>query len=324
MSRVLRRGYTTGVHTLFAFCSALGVFVRVGGVVVAKNKKIDNDDLDITKGAEIVVTIAPKKELLTLNPTPHQPYTFGKAKIFAGVGVGVVTKDGLKPPKNYPAINPTPLKELKRCYELLGEKREIFCAVSVTNGEELAKQTANPKVGVVGGISILGSSGWVKPVSNEAFLDSIKTEIKVALADGFSEIVFSLGNNSLKRAKEKFKETQIVEIGNFIYDSFKIAKELGAERVILFVGAGKALKIAQGFKNTHNRFGGIDFEALKKEIKRELSFEIDTDSTKTLKGVLEQLREKNLDEKLKKLIKKEAIKRLKEWFDGLDVEVVLV
>ncbi len=90
----------------------------VGGKVVSKNHKMDNDDLDVTKGAEIVVTVSESLKNIPLNPKPHQPYIFGKLKIFAGVGVGVVSKDGLKPPKGFPAINPTPLKEIKRCFEI--------------------------------------------------------------------------------------------------------------------------------------------------------------------------------------------------------------
>ncbi len=115
MKTPLKSGYTTGVHSLLAFCSAIKVFMVVGGKVVSKNHKMDNDDLDVTKGAEIVVTVSESLKNIPLNPKPHQPYIFGKLKIFAGVGVGVVSKDGLKPPKGFPAINPTPLKEIKRC-----------------------------------------------------------------------------------------------------------------------------------------------------------------------------------------------------------------
>lgn len=321
-TKKLRRGYTTGVHTLFAFCSALSVFVKIRGVVTSYNKKMDNDDLDVTKGAMIIVTIASSKESLKLNPFPHQPYIFGRAKLFAGLGVGVVTKDGLKAPKGFPAINPVPLKEIKRCYEILGENNEIFISVSIENGEELAKSTANPKVGVIGGLSILGSSGFVKPVSNEAFLKSVEAEIRVALAEGFDEVVLTLGNSSFELAKKNFNQTQIIEIGNFIYDSLKISKHLGVKKVILIIGVAKALKVAQGFKNTHNRFGSIDFEVLKEEIKRDFNLEIDIDSTKTLKGILEQLKTKDLDESLKKQILKNAKKRIKSWFSELEVDLI--
>jgi len=114
----LRKGYTTGVHTLFAFLSALRVFLVINKKSISITNKMDNDDLDVTKGCEIVVTIAQAiaQELreLNLNPIAHQPYIIGNLSLYAGVGVGVVTKEGLKPPKGYPAINPTPLNLLEK------------------------------------------------------------------------------------------------------------------------------------------------------------------------------------------------------------------
>ena len=293
-------------------------------MVTSHNHKMDNDDLDVTKGVKITVTISEEKSTLPLNQTPQKPYTFGRAKLFAGEGVGVVTKDGLKPPKGYPAINPTPLKEMKRCYELLGDGREIFISVSIENGEEIAKQTANAKVGVVGGLSILGSSGFVKPVSNEAFLRSIEVEIKVAIADGFERVVLTLGNSSLKMAEAKFHQTQIVEIGNFIYDSLSLAQALGVKKVTLIVGIAKALKIAQGFKNTHNRFGSIDFKALEKLLQTHLKISIDTNSTKTLKGVLAQLKKQGLEGRAREIISQSCQSRLQSWFGNLEIELITI
>ncbi|HHB93732.1 MAG TPA: cobalt-precorrin-5B (C(1))-methyltransferase, partial [Campylobacterales bacterium] len=106
----LRRGYTTGVHASFAFKSALEAFCSTREKAVSITYKMDNDDLDITKGCKIVVTLSDKKDDLQLNSIEHNPYIIDSLEIYAGVGVGVVTKDGLKPPKGYPAINPTPLK----------------------------------------------------------------------------------------------------------------------------------------------------------------------------------------------------------------------
>ncbi len=322
MQKKLRKGYTTGVHALFAFCSALSIFVRVGGVVVSFNRKMENDDLDVTKNVKIILTLSEKKENIPLNPIPHTPFSFGKAELFAGIGVGVVTKDGLKVPKGFPAINPVPLKEIKRCYEILGENRRVFISISVENGEEIAKKTANQKVGVIGGISILGTSGFVNPVSNEAFLESIKTEIKVAKLQGFERVVFTLGKSSFELAKTSFKETQIIEIGNFIYDSLTLAKKFKIKKITLIVGIAKALKVAQGFKNTHNRFGSIDFELLQKEIQKEFKVLVDINSTKTLKGILEQLRVFELEEEVKSMIRKNAQKRLKSWFKELEIELI--
>jgi len=289
MNKPLKKGYTTGVHASFAFWSALSIFLASNKTTTSKTKKMDNDDLDVTKGAEIVVTISNSKRDLKLNPIPHQPYILGNLKLFAGKGVGVVTKEGLKPPKGYPAINPTPLEAIEKIYKKFGKKREIFVSIGVTNGEEISKETANLKVGVVGGISILGTTGFVKPISATAYLDSIKTEIEFAYKNGFREVIFTLGNSSFEFAKKNYKIEQIIEIGNFIYDSFKIAEKVGFKRVILTLGIGKAVKVAQGFKNTHNRFGSISFLLLKDVIRKNLNIEI-KEEVKTVKRVVSKRR----------------------------------
>ncbi len=323
MNKPLKKGYTTGVHASFAFWSALSIFLSLNKPTTSKTIKMDNDDLDVTKGAEIVVTISNSKRDLNLNPTPHQPYTIGDLKLFAGVGVGVVTKDGLKPPKGYPAINPTPLNSIEKIYKKFGKNREIFVSIGVTNGEEIAKETANPKVGVVGGISILGTTGFVKPISATAYLDSIKTEINFAYKNGFREIIFTLGNSSFEFAKRNYKIEQIIEIGNFIYDSFKIADEVGFDRATLILGAGKCVKVAQGFKNTHNRFGSIDFKALKRDIRDNLGVEI-REETKTVKHIISILNRHKKDKEFYKLIVYLAEKRLKKWFgDNKNISIKL-
>jgi len=117
----LKRGYTTGLHASFAFKSALEAFVAIEKKSTSITYKMDNDDLDVTKGCEIVVTISDQKEDLELNSIEHKPYTIGSLELYAGVGVGVVTKDGLKPPKGYPAINPTPLKVIANIYSKFGK-----------------------------------------------------------------------------------------------------------------------------------------------------------------------------------------------------------
>jgi len=322
MSKSLRKGYTTGVHASFAFWSALNIFLVSDRTTTSKTIKMDNDDLDITKGCEIVVTVSDSKENLKLNPIPHQPYLLGNLKLFAGEGVGVVTKEGLKPPKGYPAINPTPLNSIEKIYREFGKNRKIFVSIGVTNGEEIAKETANLKVGVVGGISILGTTGFVKPISATAYLDSIKTEIDFSYKNGFREIVFTLGNSSFEYAKRYYKLEQIIEIGNFIYDSFKMAEKVGFKRAILVCGIGKAVKVAQGFKNTHNRFGSIEFISLKRDIKEYLNIEIE-EETKTVKRIVSILEKYNIEDKFYKLIKKSAKDRLLNWFKEMDIEIVV-
>jgi len=311
----LKKGYTTGVHALLAFRSALSLFLATKETAVAKNQKIDNDDLDVTKGATIVVVISNQKTKLKLNPTPHKPYRYKNLQIFAGEGVGVVTKDGLKPPKGYPAINPTPLEAIFKYYELFASSDRVYCSIGIEDGEKIAKDTANKKVGVVGGLSILGTTGWVKPVSAEAYLDSIETELSV-IKQTYKKVVFTLGNSSKREALKVYSEDEIVEIGNFIYDAILMAINLGLD-VTLYIGVAKAVKIAQGFKNTHNRFGSIDFKELQEWVREK--WNVDLSGVVTVKALCEMVDEV----KFKKMVLSKSKKRLKEWFDkDIDVRIL--
>jgi cobalt-precorrin-5B (C1)-methyltransferase len=294
---------------------------------------MDNDDLDVTKGCEISVTISSNISDLKLNPTSHNPQIFhyqtNQIKIFAGEGVGVITKKGLKIPPNLPAINPTPLQAIENIFQKLTKKHQnlkIICTISVKNGQTIAFQTANEKVGVIGGISILGTTGFVKPISNSAYLDSIKTEIEFAKANGYDQIVLTLGNSSFIHAKKLYNQSSIVEIGNFIYEAIEIASNAGFKKAIFICGIGKLVKVSQGAKNTHNRFGSINFEALKKYIHEEFNIQIDLDRIKTVKGVVEYL--DSIDLKYPQIfhnkIKNDAIYIFREWNKKINVKIIQI
>ncbi len=308
----LRKGYTTGVHALFAFKLAMDCYISTKRFSQATSKKMENDDLDVTKGCEIVVSISDKKENLELNPLSHKPYDIEeKLFLYAGKGVGVATKDGLKPPKGYPAINPTPLKAIKEIVKRFEIEKTLYASISVVDGEKIAKQTANEKVGVLGGISILGSSGFVKPISSEAYIKSVEVELEVIKRSEYKKVVFTIGNSSLNEALKSYKKEQIVEIGNFVYDGLSLAFKKGLE-VKIFLGVGKAVKIAQGFKNTHNRFGSINFNTIEKWIGMKL------DGVVTVKRVCQMVDEREFY----KLVENRLKRRVFEWFKK-EIEVAI-
>ena len=317
MQKKLRKGYTTGVHTSFAFKSALQSFLATNQLSISKTYKMDNDDLDVTKGCEIIVSISSSKKDLEINEIYHQPYKLIKQnstlELYAGVGVGVVTRDGLKPPKNHPAINPIPLKAITDIFNAIDINYEIFfCSVGVTNGIDIAKNTANAKVGVLGGISILGTTGFVKPISATAYIDSIAQELNFAKANRYDEIIFTLGNTAYKKAIEFQKDSYIIEIGNFIYDGIGLSSKF--ENIVLMIGIAKLVKIAQGYKNTHNRFGDIDFEEVQKWC------DDDIKECLTIKAVREKIGKNR--EKFDMLVKQKAKEQLKKWFKK-DIEVII-
>jgi len=114
---------------------------------------------------------------------------------------------------------------------------------------------------------------------------------------------------------------QIVEIGNFVYDSFAIVEELGIKQAIFICGIGKATKVMQGYKNTHNRFGSIDFELLRDDIDRYLGVEVDIDSTKTVKGISSQLQKVDKLEEFYNLVKLRVKEQIEEWFTTLNIDI---
>ncbi|GKT30578.1 Cobalt-precorrin-5B C(1)-methyltransferase CbiD like protein [Aduncisulcus paluster] len=292
---------------------------------------MDNDDLDVTKNCEIVVTISDKVDDLRLNVTPHNAQVCvqgsNKLSIYAGLGVGVVTKKGLKITPDFPAINPTPLNAMFDIFKKLSldyENLDLHCSVSITDGENISKQTANSKVGVVGGLSILGTTGIVKPVSSSAYIDSVRTEIEFAKENEFNPLIFTLGNSAFRVSKESYDEAQIVEVANFVYDSIEIATQKEIKKVIFVCGIGKMTKVYQGFKNTHNRFGTIDFVQLKEDIKNEIGYEVDIESTLTVKGISQELEKIGLVNDLYTMIAKKANEQIKVWFPTSNVEALIL
>lgn len=132
----------------------------------------------------------------------------------------------------------------------------IHVTISVPGGEEVAARTFNPRLGVVGGISIIGTSGIVKPFSSEAFVNSIRKEMSVAQATGSPRIVINSGAKSEKYIRSLYPELPsqaFVHYGNFIGETIRIAAELGIRQLTLGVMIGKAVKLAEGHLDTHSK-----------------------------------------------------------------------
>jgi len=177
-----------------------------------------------------------------------------------GIGVGRVTLPGLQVKVGEPAINPVPRKMVSDMLHQLAEEYEQECSYDVKpfvpEGEALALQTFNPRIGVVGGISILGTTGKVMPYSNEAFLESIRQQIKVAKENGCNEVVLTSGKRSENRLKSRFQDfpsVAFIHFGNLIGETIKLAITEGIEKINLAIMFGKAVKLAEGHLNTHSK-----------------------------------------------------------------------
>lgn len=209
-----------------------------------------SDDPDITKGCRITskVEFAHFSHHEKKNVIHHD--SKNGIRFLQGKGVGTVTLPGLGIPVGEPAINPTPRRMIaEEIRSLISD--DIDVTISVENGEELAKKTFNHKVGVVGGISIIGTSGIVHPLSNEAFISSIRRELEVAWAIGEREVALVAGMKS-EEALKREKDIRCVHYGNFIGDALHAAHDIGFRHVTLAIMIGKAVKLAEGHLDTHS------------------------------------------------------------------------
>jgi cobalt-precorrin-5B (C1)-methyltransferase len=203
---------------------------------VASVIKDSSDDPDVTKGCKITSTVI-------LEKSDGFSVTF-----LQGEGVGKVTLPGLGIPVGDPAVNPTPRKMIENELRALEDNASYDVTISVENGAELALKTFNHKVGVVGGISIIGTSGIVSPLSNEAFVQSIRRELDVAWAIGCRTIGLVAGMKSEKA----LEGIRCVHYGNFVGEALKAAREVGFEDVHIAIMIGKAVKLAEGHLDTHS------------------------------------------------------------------------
>jgi len=210
--------------------------------------KDGGDDPDITHKAEIGVTVELK------SGPPGVTITGGK-------GVGVVTKPGLELDVGEPAINPGPRQMIEEAVHRVHQqlslplRHHVHVEVFVPKGEELARKTLNARLGIMGGISILGTTGIVTPMSHDAYVATIKSSIAVAAANGIDTLVFTTGRRSERFAMERFPRFNaqaFIQTGDFFKASLDLARDqAGIRKIIYTVFFGKAVKMALGFEHTH-------------------------------------------------------------------------
>ena len=212
------------------------------------------DDPDVTNGIEIRASV---------KPFVNQ----------GGEGVGRFTLPGFDYPPGEPAINKAPREMIRQnllAIPGLVKEPSLSVTISVPQGAEIAKRTFNPRLGIEGGISIIGVSGIVNPFSEEAFIDSIRKCMTVAQASGSERVVINSGGKSERYVKAIYPEMPqqaFVEYGNYIGETLKIANELNIKYVTLGVMLGKAVKLAAGHLDTHSRKATMDKEFIQQMLK---------------------------------------------------------
>ena len=201
--------------------------------------KYPYNDPDVTKNIEIFAD-------LVLNNT-------SSIIVKGGQGVGRVTKPGLQVAVGEAAINPTPLKMiLSNLKEYLPDGMGAEVIISAPSGKELAKKTLNPRLGIVDGISILGTTGFARSMNLKSYKTSFKCQIDVAVAEGYDYLVFVPGNIGEKIAKRilEIDSDQVIQMGNFVGYMLAEAENIGVKRITLLGHAGKLIKISAGIFNT--------------------------------------------------------------------------
>ncbi|MBD5450456.1 MAG: cobalamin biosynthesis protein CbiD [Lachnospiraceae bacterium] len=233
-------------------------------------EKDGGDDPDITTGAWIYARVSfnqkseAKREQKSEVTLKQQP----QLKIEGGTGVGRVTRVGLDQPVGNAAINHVPRemisKEVLEVCRLTDYTGGLEIEISVPDGEKLSKRTFNPKLGIVGGISILGTSGIVEPMSSQAILDTIRIELRQRRGEGFDYVAVSPGNYGLDFMKKAYGYDldRSVKCSNFIGATIDMTVELGFRRMLITGHIGKLIKVAGGIMNTHSKEADCRMELL--------------------------------------------------------------
>lgn len=282
--KTLRRGWTTGACATAATKAALtalltGEFPDPVEILLPKGQtpafalaleglddkqaragiiKDAGDDPDVTHGCLVISTVK-------LLPKPGVFFRGGK-------GVGTVTKAGLPIEVGQPAINPVPRKMMTEVVEELIQKHGVTGGVeieiSIQDGEKLAEKTWNPRLGIVGGLSVLGTTGIVNPFSCSAWIASIHRGIDVARAEGLNHLAGATGSTSEKAAQNYLGlgDQAMIDMGDFVGGMLKYLRKHPVERVTVAGGLAKLTKMAQGAMDLHSGRSQVDFDWLAGEV----------------------------------------------------------
>lgn len=282
-SKKLRHGYTTGACAAAASAGAARMLVQQSSVAevslplpagfpvtfLLQGQKFSassaacyvtkdaGDDPDVTNGAELHSEIAWDSEAAPSTIT-----------LLAGTGVGKVTKPGLAVAPGQSAINPVPREMItaavRRELQQAGVVTAVRVTISVPDGEERATRTLNARLGIIGGLSILGTTGVVTPVSHQAWCDTIEAALDVALASGCRTVVLSGGRTSEKAAEELLSLTEeaFVLIGDHVGFALEACARRRVSQIIVSAQFAKLVKIAAGHAYTHAHAAELDLPAL--------------------------------------------------------------
>ena len=297
------------------------------GSVSCAVRKDSGDDPDVTNGTLVFSTVSLCRAEDLKDPEPGS-----SIGIDGGPGVGRVTKAGLDQPVGRAAINSTPrrmmVQALTEVAAKYGYSGGFKVVISIPEGERLAKKTFNPRLGIVGGISVIGTTGIVEPMSNQALVDTTKVEIRQLAAKGRTDIFLVPGNYGRDFARDVLglDVSECIAMSNFIGDAINSAVECGFKRILMVGHIGKMVKLGIGQTFTHSSGGdgrmetmtacaleaGAELETLKKVL-----------SCATTDAALDVLKEAGkMDETLQILGKRIEATLLRKVPEGVQIEYI--
>ena len=270
--------------------------IKGSNLYVLQKNKIEKVNIDTPKGIPLsldVYNIELNEEYVICSiekdggddiDATHKMHIYAKAELVdrtndkdiivdGGIGVGVVTKKGLSVEVGRPAINPVPMRmintEVRKVIgedfsSNIGKEKSLKLTISAPQGVEIAKKTFNPRLGIVGGISILGTSGIVEPMSDEGWKKSLSIELEMKKAQGLDKIILVPGNHGEEFIKDKLKLDMkyVVRTSNFIGYMLKEAQRIGYKKILMAGHIGKYIKISAGIFNTHSKVADARSEIL--------------------------------------------------------------
>jgi cobalt-precorrin-5B (C1)-methyltransferase len=298
--KLMRRGYTTGSCAAAASKAAAVMLLsgeetdttildtpkgitltldvldilRGPGFARCAIRKDSGDDPDDTNGTLIYATVSelqakiPEEELVMQPRTASVEQLDGRVEIWGGVGVGKVTKPGLACKVGGPAINPVPRKmitqEVLSAMKQYGYEKPLRVVISIPDGSAIAPKTFNPRLGIEDGISVLGTSGIVEPMSDRALIDTMYTEMDSRKANGYKDLLVFFGNYGADFTRDEMKIdiSTAVTCSNFVGELLDYAVLKGFESVLIVGHSGKLIKLAQGVMNTHSKYADCRSEFL--------------------------------------------------------------
>ena len=238
-------------------------------------RKDSGDDPDVTNGTLIGAAVSFGENVQRAEESGEElPGIYSdhsqspSVYLTGGIGVGRVTKKGLKCPVGYPAINPVPRQMIAEAARTalwnLGCERPVYIEIFIPAGRELALKTFNPRLGIEGGISVLGTTGIVNPMSEQALIETIRLDIRVQAAESRTLLAVAPGNygEAFLREEMGLSMDAFVKCSNFVGETFSMLKEEGVRQALFAGHLGKLIKVAGGVMNTHSKYGDRRMEIL--------------------------------------------------------------